>query len=125
MKILVVEDDAALLDWLATGLSERGYEVHVAHDGDEGFATWKIHRPFDLVITDYRYPGTTIRNGLELINAIRAIDPFQRFIIQTAETNLTALLGVPLLRKPYRFHRLFKLIKTPVQPLLPLSEQQV
>jgi DNA-binding response OmpR family regulator len=124
MKLLLVEDDEALLDWLETGLSERGYEVHVAHDGDEGFAAWKIHRPFDLVITDYRYPGTTIRNGLHLITAIREIDPLQAFIIQTAEPNLAAPLGVPLLRKPYHFHRLLRLMKTPTQPTLPLSEQQ-
>jgi two-component system, OmpR family, response regulator VicR len=124
MKILLVEDDRAVLDWLETSLSERGFEVHVAHDGDEGFATWKIRRPYDLVITDYRYPGKTIRNGLELITAIRAIDPLQAFVIQTAESKLTPPLGVPLLRKPYRFHRLLKLIKTPVHPSLPLSEQQ-
>jgi two-component system response regulator VicR len=119
MRILVVEDDVLQSSWLERSLSEHGHEIHCAYDGDDALRAWKFYRP-DLVITDYRYPGKTIRNGLELVAAVRSIDPLQAFVIQTSERNLAAQFGVRVLWKPYSIHRLLRLMKMPVEPLLPL-----
>jgi len=115
-RILICEDDPAQLEWLDKSLNERGFEVDVAQDGDEAFSKWKLDGPYDLVITDFEYPGRTIRNGLELITAIRTIDSLQAFVVQTSDRNLTAPLGVPLFHKPYPIRRLLNLMKTPVRP---------
>jgi DNA-binding NtrC family response regulator len=111
MKILVVEDDEAQLLWLRKRLTEAGHEVRAGHDGDSGLKIWRSFGPFDIVVTDYRYPGKTIRNGVDLIAAIRSIDPLQEFIMQTSERNLPPPLSVPVLQKPYQIRQLLKLLK--------------
>jgi CheY-like chemotaxis protein len=74
MKILVVEDDEAQLLWLRRSLNDAGHEVRSMHDGDLGLATYKKFLPFDVVITDYCYPGKAIPDGPALIRAIRHLD---------------------------------------------------
>ncbi len=117
MKILVVEDDILQSSWLERSLGEAGHEIHCASDGDDALRAWKLHHP-DVVVTDYRYPGRIVRNGLELVAAVRSIDPLQAFVIQTSERNLAAPFGVKVLRKPYPIQRLLRLMKMPVEPLL-------
>jgi two-component system, OmpR family, response regulator VicR len=119
MKILVVEDDEAQLLWLKKRLTEAGHDVRAAHDDDWALRMWRSFGPLDVVVTDYRYPGKTIRNGLDLIAAIRSIDPLQAFVMQTSERNLTPPFGVPMLQKPYQIHRLLKLLKPSAQRMLP------
>ena len=50
-KILCIEDDRETADLIAEELSERGYEVVLAHDGREGFAAILKHAP-DLVLSE-------------------------------------------------------------------------
>jgi CheY-like chemotaxis protein len=116
MKILVIEDDEAQLLWLTKSLNKAGHEVRSAQDGDWALKMYRSSGPFDAVVTDYRYPGKTIRNGLDLIAAVRRIDSLQTFVLQTSERNLAVPFGVKLLHKPYPIHRLLKLLKTPAHP---------
>ncbi len=120
MKLLLVEDDEAQLEWLETKLSGHGHDIHTAQDGDLAVAAYLISRPFDLVITDYQYPGKAIPDGLALIRAVRFLDPQQHFVMQTGERNLLVPHGVKLIHKPYPLHRLLRLMDVPVEPLLPL-----
>jgi DNA-binding response OmpR family regulator len=69
-KILVVEDDPAILRGLAMNLEVEGYELLTARDGDEGVRMWKRDRP-DMVLLDLMLPR---RSGLEVLRAIRAED---------------------------------------------------
>ena len=117
MKILVVEDDLLQSSWLENSLNDCGYEARCAYEGDDALCMWKLYCP-DLVITDYRYPGKTIRNGLDLIAAVWSIDPLQAFVMQTAEKNLAVPFGVRVIWKPYPLHRLLRLIKVSSSPLL-------
>ena len=54
-KILVVDDDATILDMLKTFLQTKGYEAETALDGAEGLAKVKSYRP-DLIILDVMMP---------------------------------------------------------------------
>lgn len=67
-RVLVVEDSITVREVERQILRNRGYDVTVAVDGQEG---WNLARtePFDLIITDVDMPRM---NGLELIRAIRA-----------------------------------------------------
>jgi len=121
MKILVVEDDECQLECLEAKLAAQGHEVRVAPDGDIALARWNKHYPFDLVITDFQCGGKAIPDGLALIRAIRLLDPDQHFIMQTGERNLLVPLGVKLIHKPYPIHRRLRLMKVPVEPLLPFN----
>lgn len=65
--ILVVEDSANLASLLRRVLSEHGYEVRVAADGDAGLSSAVELEP-DLLILDVGLPR---RNGLEVIQELR------------------------------------------------------
>ena len=69
MRILVVEDEKKVAKALGEGLQAQGYEVTVAHTGEEGFFQLNEHT-FDLVILDLMLPG---RDGYEVLARIRAL----------------------------------------------------
>jgi CheY-like chemotaxis protein len=84
-RILIVDDEVSILRVLSDSLGSRGGvdEIVTATDGPSALAHLG-RSPFDLVITDYRMTGM---NGLELIDAIRSIQPRARVILMTAFGN--------------------------------------
>lgn len=66
-KILLVEDDEAILELLSYNLTAAGYHVHAVRSGLELDAAMTVFRP-DLVVLDWMLPG---RPGLELCTALR------------------------------------------------------
>ena len=83
MRVLVVEDEAALRDTLKTRLSEAGFTVDVASDGSEGLFAAQEY-PLDVAIIDLGLPGL---NGLELIRRLRAAGKTYPILILTARDN--------------------------------------
>lgn len=81
MKILLVEDEAALASMLNKGLKEAGYEVTVAPDGLIGHEM-ATRNQFDVMILDIMLPGL---NGIQLCKQLR------RQQIDTPILMLTAL----------------------------------
>jgi two-component system NtrC family response regulator len=78
--ILVVDDEGAQLELVGGFLRKRGFEVALAPDGQEALA--RVRRePFDLVLTDQKMPGLS---GLQLLEAVRALNPETPVIIMTA-----------------------------------------
>jgi DNA-binding NarL/FixJ family response regulator len=70
-RILCVEDDAETASLLVEALSELGYTVERASDGEEGLAAILSSRP-DLVVCDVRMPRM---NGFELLERVAAAGP--------------------------------------------------
>ncbi|HEX6923872.1 MAG TPA: response regulator transcription factor [Longimicrobiaceae bacterium] len=68
MRILIVEDNPRILGFLKKGLSEEGYIVETATDGDEGFERARTER-FDAAVVDVMLPG---RSGIDLVRGLRA-----------------------------------------------------
>lgn len=66
--VLIVDDEAALLDVLASVVSELGHRALLAHDGREALSMARAHHP-DLIISDHMMPGLS---GVELLRAIRS-----------------------------------------------------
>ena len=83
MRVLVVEDEAALRDTLKTRLSEAGFTVDVASDGNEGLFAGQEY-PLDVAVIDLGLPGL---NGLELIRRLRAARKTYPILILTARDN--------------------------------------
>jgi len=69
MKILLIEDEAAVVSLIERGLKEKGLEVSVAMDGNTGLQMIRDHH-FNLVILDIMLPGM---NGVQICKEIRAI----------------------------------------------------
>ncbi len=67
MRVLLVEDEERIADFVSRGLSERGYAVDVASDGEEALQ-WAHVADFDVVILDVMLPG---RDGIEVCRALR------------------------------------------------------
>jgi DNA-binding response OmpR family regulator len=68
MKVLIVDDDLALIDVLSFTMRHAGYEVVTANDGLTALARWEAESP-DLVILDLNLP---CMDGLEVCRQIRA-----------------------------------------------------
>jgi two-component system, OmpR family, response regulator len=67
VRILVVEDDATISEFVARGLRESGFVVDEARDGHLAFAQAKA-QPYDAAVVDLMLPG---QSGLDLIAALR------------------------------------------------------
>ena len=67
MRVLVVEDERRIADFISRGLSEQGYAVDVAYDGDEALH-WPDVAEFDVVILDVMLP---VRDGIEVCRTLR------------------------------------------------------
>lgn len=67
MKLLVIEDEVKLAEYLRKGLTESGYVVDVAHDGIDGLHL-AMEGGYDLLVLDSMLPGI---DGLALLAALR------------------------------------------------------
>jgi two-component system OmpR family response regulator len=80
MRILIVEDEAGIADFLRRGFESEGYAVTSVADGEQGEAE-ALSGAFDLVLLDLMLPG---RDGIEVLALIRRSDPALPVILITA-----------------------------------------
>src|SRR6266481_4874504 len=83
MRVLVVEDEAALRDSLKERLAAAGFSVDVARDGNEGLFAG-LEYPLDVAIVDLGLPNLP---GLEVIRRLRAARKTYPILILTARDN--------------------------------------
>jgi two-component system response regulator MprA len=111
-RILVVDDEPAITDFIALGLHHEGYEVATAGDGHQGLRAVDEFKP-DLVILDVMMPRL---DGFELCRAI-AGEPRRGIIILSARDETTDRIhGLELgaddyLVKPFEFGELLARVK--------------
>lgn len=67
MRVLVVEDERKIADFIRRGLTEHGYAVDVAYDGEEALE-WPAVTDFDAIILDVMLP---IRDGIDVCRTLR------------------------------------------------------
>jgi nitrogen regulation protein NR(I) len=115
-KILLIEDDPAIVTSLQEILAADGYAVSLAQRGDEGLALAQSSS-FDVVVTDLKLPGLS---GLELIRRLHASQPRLPLILMTAHgTTETAIEATKFgaydyLLKPFEMNELLELVDTAV-----------
>ncbi|MDA3813094.1 MAG: sigma-54 dependent transcriptional regulator [Candidatus Cloacimonetes bacterium] len=90
MHLLLVEDNQNQREILAGFLSKNGFDVISAEDGEAGIRLFKENL-VDIVITDFRMPR---KNGLEVLQAIRRINPLAAVIIITAFSDVNDAVSV-------------------------------
>lgn len=79
-KILVVDDDRGMREFLDIMLTREGYEVKTAGDGKEAITLCRKNT-FDLVVTDLKMPKV---DGIDFLKAIKEISPETMVILITA-----------------------------------------
>jgi DNA-binding response OmpR family regulator len=108
MRILVVEDEESIADFVQRGLEAEGYSVACAGDGVEG-ERQALEDGVDLVVLDLMLPG---RDGLSVLDSIRRTRPALPVIVLTArdavEDKVTGLDGgaTDYVTKPFSFDEL-------------------
>ena len=108
-RILLVDDDAEIIEALRYALEAKGYEILVARDGNQGLAMAEREDP-DLVILDMMMPK---RSGFLVLERLRRTRPVPlRIIMVTANEGsrhkaYAEMLGVDdYIRKPFAMDRL-------------------
>ena len=85
-RILIVEDEAAMGDLLASFFSDKGYNITTVQNGEEAVARLE-EEDYALVITDIKLPGMS---GLELLARIRLDWQDVAVIIMTAFSSISS-----------------------------------
>ena len=113
MHLLIVEDEAGIVQFLQQGLEEEGYTVSSATDGITAFE--KIQKEnFDLILLDWMLPKMT---GLELCKAIRLKNNTTPIIFLTAKDTVQETIeglkagANDYIKKPFSFDELVERIK--------------
>jgi len=108
-RVLLVDDDAEIIESMRTVLQSKGYDVLIARDGNQGLALAEKENP-DLVILDMMMPK---RSGFLVLETLRRSRPVpMRIIMITANEGsrhkaYAEMLGVDdYIRKPFAMDRL-------------------
>jgi DNA-binding response OmpR family regulator len=107
-RVLVIEDEPGIVDFLSRGLETYGFVVESAADGVAGTER-AVGEPFDLVVLDMMLP---LRSGLEVLGEVREAKPGLPVIILTArgeiEDRVTGLDAgaIDYLTKPFSLSEL-------------------
>jgi DNA-binding response OmpR family regulator len=110
-RILLVDDDAEIIDSLRYALTAKGYEILIARDGNQGLAMAERDDP-DLVILDMMMPKRSGFLVLEKLRRSRAV-PMRVIMITANEGSrhkaYAEMLGVDdYIRKPFAMDRLLE-----------------
>ncbi|MFH1489973.1 MAG: response regulator [Pseudomonadota bacterium] len=111
-KVLFIDDDVSIGEMMSLFLCRLGFQVKVAHDGEQGIELLKNGEIFNVVITDIRMPNMSgnevaryIRKTCKLSNIyLVAITGF----IEEVETDLFDCL----LEKPFKVQELLGFLGT-------------
>jgi two-component system, OmpR family, copper resistance phosphate regulon response regulator CusR len=115
MRILIVEDETSIANFLRDGLEEEGFAVDVADNGKKGLqlALNNIEE-YDVVLLDWMLPGL---NGIEICRNIRLENKTVPIIFLTAKDTVDdAVFGLETgandyIRKPFSFEELLARIR--------------
>ncbi len=92
-RVLLIEDDPAIVAGLELNLALEGYEVLTAVDGESGYQL-AVDKAPDLVLLDIMLPGV---NGLEVLRRLREVDADVPVLILTARgDDADKVLGLTL-----------------------------
>jgi len=110
-KVLVVDDDPLLREFMTELLETVSYDVWTAQDGLAGLDAL-YNGPFDLILVDYRMPKMT---GLEMAAFMRRSDTVAPIILITGDfyaldPEIVARAGITrMLSKPFKIDELLNM----------------
>lgn len=113
MKILIIEDDQKIINFLKKGLEEESYTIDYALNGDEGYYLACVNE-YDLILLDIMLP---VKNGIEVCQSLRANNIQVPIIMLTAKDAIEdRIKGLDIgandyLPKPFSFAELLARIR--------------
>ena len=111
-RVLVVEDEPNIAGFIRRGLIYRGYEVDVAHSGQEALETARSQLP-DLVILDLMLPDI---DGMEVCRRLRAADDLPIIMLTARDAVSDKVEGLEAgaddyVTKPFEFDELLARVR--------------
>lgn len=113
MKILIIEDEKGITDFLKQGLEEEGYSVSFAYNGTDGLEM-ALNSNFDLILLDWMMPKMS---GLEVCKAFRKTNTTTPILFLTAKDTIQETIeglragANDYIKKPFSFDELLERIK--------------
>ncbi|MBI3789362.1 MAG: response regulator transcription factor [Gemmatimonadetes bacterium] len=134
MKVLVIEDDPTVGQFVKRGLEEQRWGVDLAADGESG-ERLAASQEYDLVILDMRLPG---KNGIDVLQSLRARGFERPVLVLTAQDAVDAKVRTlragadDYVTKPFAFEELLArveaLLRRPraiARPVLTVADLQL
>ena len=134
MKVLVIEDDPTVGQFVKRGLEEQRWTADLVTDGEEG-ERLAMSQPYDLVVLDMRLPG---RSGLEVLRNLRAKGFEHPVLVLTAQDAVDAKVETlragadDYVTKPFAFEELLARVQALARrpralasPLLKVADLEV
>lgn len=122
--ILVIDNDSDICQLISETLTEEGYSVDVAYDGEAGLDGIRT-TAYDLVIIDYKLPGI---GGIKVLEDMRRTRPALRAVMISAYGNAAVksrakeLDAYAFLDKPFEMATLATVVKKALTSQAPCSE---
>ncbi len=113
MKILVIEDDPTVGEFVRRGLEEQLWQVDLSANGPDG-EMMALTQPYDLVVLDMRLPG---KNGIDVLRTLRARGFDRPVLVLTAQDAVDAKVETlragadDYVTKPFAFEELLARIE--------------
>ncbi|QKF83495.1 DNA-binding response regulator [Halarcobacter ebronensis] len=113
MKILIIEDDEKIINFLKKGLEEESYSIDSSQNGEEGLYLASVNN-YDLILLDIMLP---LMSGIEVCKKLRASQIFTPIIMLTAKDSIEdTIQGLDIgandyLSKPFSFSELLARIR--------------
>ena len=111
-RILVVDDEDAIVQFVSYNLKKEGYVVDVAYDGDEALDAAR-EGEYDLVILDVMLPG---KDGFEVCRELREVRDVPVLFLSARDTELDKVVGLEIggddyLAKPFGIRELLARVR--------------
>jgi two-component system response regulator MprA len=122
-RILAIEDDPDIADFIRRGLIYKGYDVEVAHDGEAGLAAARDSPP-DLVLLDLMIPRV---DGVEVCRRLRAAGSTPIIILTARDSVEDKIRGLDAgaddyVTKPFAFDELLARVRAALRRHEPEDE---
>jgi len=118
MRILIVEDEPGIFNFLKQGLEEESYAVDIAEEGKKGLHL-ALSGEYDLLLLDWMVPGIS---GIEICRQFRKEFKDIPVILLTAKDTVEeTIFGLQAgandyIKKPFHFEELLERIKVQLRP---------
>jgi two-component system alkaline phosphatase synthesis response regulator PhoP len=116
VKILVIDDEEAIINLVTSYLRPEGYEIYTAADGVSGLQVFRAFNP-DLILLDIMLPGM---DGIELLSQIRRESDTYVIMLTAKSEEIDKIVGLSIgaddyVTKPFSPRELVARIKAAVR----------